>query len=330
MKKQPVVRTLLRQLAARVELDRSLGALFAPCRLPDALDLSRSPEPKRTPADTLPRGVDAVPPTTIPSMPMSPTAPVSRVQPSAEKAGRPSSADVDDGAAHVVPSGGAELSRAVGTHLPAFVPAPAGGMTAEAVAATLAPIREEALVCRKCRLCDGRRHVVFGEGDLATDLVFVGEAPGRDEDLQGRPFVGRAGQLLTAMIEKGMRRPRESVYICNMLKCRPPRNRDPLPDEVSLCSPYLHAQLEAIRPRLIIALGRVAAMALTGEQLSMRRLRGNFYRFRGIPLMPTYHPSYLLRQRAHENDRTETDRETWEDLKKAMAFLAQSTPGSTT
>mgnify|MGYP001810363403 CR=1 FL=1 len=192
---------------------------------------------------------------------------------------------------------------------------------------TIAPTRTEALNCRKCHLCESRKNVAFGEGDLKTDLVFVGEAPGRDEDLQGRPFVGPAGKLLTDMIEKGMKRPRESVYICNILKCRPPNNRDPLPEEISCCVPYLYAQLNLIRPKLIIAVGRISAQLLTGTRLSMKGLRGRMMQHRGLPVLPIYHPAYLLRARQQAGGpekRTEEDRETWMDLQSAMRFLAEN------
>lgn len=176
-------------------------------------------------------------------------------------------------------------------------------------------------MCQKCGLCESRKHVVFDEGDVHSDLVFIDDAPGREEDQTGTPFSGKAGQLLTSMIEKGMQRPRSSVYLCSILKCRPPRNRPPLPDEVRLCRPYLQQQLEIIRPKLIITLGPVAAMILTGQQLSMRRLRGTVHTFRGIPVLPTYHPLFLLRQRVGKRGATPTDRETWEDLKKAVTIL---------
>src|SRR5512136_1675988 len=157
---------------------------------------------------------------------------------------------------------------------------------ADEKARLLQGLRDEIGDCTRCKLSTTRTKIVFGEGNPDARVVFVGEAPGRDEDLQGRPFVGRAGQLLTAMIEKGMKRPRASVYICNILKCRPPGNRTPAPNEVACCTPYLHAQLHIIRPRLIIALGGVAAQILSGERLSMRNFRGRFFSYRGIPLLP--------------------------------------------
>lgn len=182
----------------------------------------------------------------------------------------------------------------------------------------LAPVRAEAEACRKCGLCQSRNKVVFGEGSPEAEIVFVGEAPGRDEDLQGRPFVGRAGQLLTRMIEGGMKLPRESVYICNILKCRPPNNRDPEADEIISCAAYLHRQLEIIRPKAVVALGRIAANLLAGTQTSMKALRGSWREYRGIPLRATYHPAYLLRQREALGRGNDADKETWADLQEVM------------
>lgn len=182
-------------------------------------------------------------------------------------------------------------------------------------------LRDLALVCTKCQLCEGRNHVVFGEGCVDTDLVFVGEAPGREEDEQGRPFVGRAGRLLSRMIEGGLQRPRESVYICNVLKCRPPGNRDPRPGEVLACIDYLHQQLEIIRPKVIVALGRIAGNLLTDQDATMGSLRGRWWQFRGIPLMPIYHPAYLLRQRDQGGGHSDADRRTWADLQQVIEQL---------
>lgn len=170
--------------------------------------------------------------------------------------------------------------------------------------------------CRRCKLAGTRRHIVFGEGNPEARLVFVGEAPGADEDLQGKPFVGRAGQLLTRIIA-AMEMRREDVYICNILKCRPPQNRNPLPDEIASCEPFLIAQLEAIRPRVICALGSFAAHALLKSDVPITVLRGHFHDYQGIPLMPTYHPAYLLRNPAAK-------KQVWEDVKKIMELLAKS------
>ncbi len=191
----------------------------------------------------------------------------------------------------------------------------------EETEAAIAPTRAECLVCRRCGLAESRTHVVFGEGALDTDLLFVGEAPGADEDRQGRPFVGRAGQLLTAMIEKGLKRPRASVYIGNVLKCRPPRNRDPRPDEIAACRGYLETQLGLIRPKVVVALGRIAGNILTEQNTSMKNLRGRWWAVNGIPLRAIYHPAYLLRQREAQGGKSQADRDTWEDLQAVEARL---------
>lgn len=167
--------------------------------------------------------------------------------------------------------------------------------------------------CRKCALWRTRSRTVFGAGAVPSAVLFVGEAPGAEEDRQGSPFVGRAGQLLTGMLVSiGLKR--EDVYITNVLKCRPPRNRDPMPEEVEQCEPYLIAQLAHIRPRLICALGRHAAQTLLKTTKSISSLRGRFHDYRGIAILPTFHPAYLLRNPADK-------RKAWEDLKKVRAFL---------
>jgi len=171
---------------------------------------------------------------------------------------------------------------------------------------TLDQIREEIGDCTRCRLHEKRKNIVFGSGDPRADLVFVGEAPGEQEDRLGEPFVGRAGSKLTEIIEKGIgvwqngvfvcdNLKRKDVYICNVVKCRPPDNRDPRDDEISTCLPFLIKQIRFIRPRVIVALGRIAASALLGRKVDISRERGNWHRFEGTRLMLTYHPSYLLR-----------------------------------
>jgi DNA polymerase len=159
----------------------------------------------------------------------------------------------------------------------------------------LEQLRSEVIQCCRCPLASqGRTHVVFGEGDPDADILFVGEGPGAEEDVQGRPFVGRSGQLLTQIIEDvGLRR--EQVFIANIIKCRPPGNRDPLPNEIEACEPYLRAQIELIQPRIIITLGRFAAHTLTGETTSITRMRGQFYQYQNVKLMPTLHPAAVLR-----------------------------------
>lgn len=168
--------------------------------------------------------------------------------------------------------------------------------------------------CRRCKLHKGRTHLVFGEGSSQAELVFVGEGPGREEDLIGRPFVGEAGSLLTKIIENGMAISRKSVYICNVVKCRPPNNRDPERDEIDTCIPFLKQQLRIIKPKVICALGRVAGQALLGEGFRITRERGIWHAWGDTPLMPTYHPAYLLRNPSAK-------RQVWEDVQKIMQRL---------
>jgi len=179
----------------------------------------------------------------------------------------------------------------------------------------LEAVRTELGDCRRCPLGDRRQHLVFGEGNPSAELVFVGEAPGADEDAQGRPFVGRAGQLLTKIIA-AMGLKREEVYICNILKCRPPGNRNPLPDEIAACEPFLIRQLGVIRPRVICAMGSIAAHALLKSEAPISVLRGRFHSYQGIPLMPTYHPAYLLRNPGAK-------KQVWEDVQLIMKRLGE-------
>ena len=175
--------------------------------------------------------------------------------------------------------------------------------------------------CHRCRLHEKRHTIVFGVGNEKARLVFVGEGPGADEDAQGIPFVGRAGQLLTQMIEgtakkEGIPLLRADVYICNVVKCRPPENRNPEPDEMEICGQFLFRQLSAIQPKALCALGSVAAKALLGGKDGVTKLRGRWHKWRDIPVIVTYHPSYLLR--AYNQD---AKREAWEDLKKVLHFV---------
>ncbi|MFC2157397.1 uracil-DNA glycosylase [Acidobacteriota bacterium] len=172
------------------------------------------------------------------------------------------------------------------------------------------------LSCKLCGLSQTRTHAVPGEGALDSDLMFVGEAPGRDEDLQGRPFVGRAGQLLTKIIT-AMKFDRSEVYITNILKCRPPQNRDPKKDEIESCQAYLYEQIEQIQPRVIVTLGKFAAEFFIPNFTSITAMRGKLQLYRHIPLMPTFHPSYLIR---NEGNR-QLKRMVWEDMKQVMAML---------
>lgn len=180
-------------------------------------------------------------------------------------------------------------------------------------------IRADIGECTRCKLSRlGRSQIVFGVGDPGADLMFVGEAPGRDEDLQGEPFVGRAGQLLTKIIE-AIGLTRDAVYIANVIKCRPPENRNPEPDEVATCEPFLFRQIDVIKPKVIVALGTFAAKALLRTDESISRLRGRVYAYRGAKLVPTFHPAFLLRS-------PDRKRDTWEDMKKVRALLQGDAP----
>lgn len=188
-------------------------------------------------------------------------------------------------------------------------------LSAEAAESELRALRLQAEGCTRCRLCEGRNKVVFGVGNTRHPLIaFVGEGPGADEDRIGEPFVGKAGQLLTAAITKGLGLQREQVYICNVVKCRPPENRAPLPDETAACTPYLYRQLELIAPSVIITLGQPAQRALSGVDMGITKLRGKWQQWRGIPLMPTFHPAYILRN-------PPAKKEFWEDLQEVMKRL---------
>jgi DNA polymerase len=204
----------------------------------------------------------------------------------------------------------------------AAVTAPAPALSSEAKAAAFAALRERALACVKCpHLAASRKNVVFGVGSIDAQLMFVGEAPGADEDEQGEPFVGKAGQLLTKIIQTtGLQR--GDVYIANILKCRPDTpgqtagNRKPTVEEMETCIPYLHEQIDLIRPKVLVALGATAVEGLLGKTIGITRLRGNWRTYRGIPLMPTYHPAYLLRNQAMSEKR-----KVWEDMLQVMEKL---------
>lgn len=190
---------------------------------------------------------------------------------------------------------------------------PEPGPGAESAAESLAEVEAEALGCTACRLAEARNNVVFGVGSPEARVMFIGEGPGREEDLRGEPFVGAAGGLLNDIIG-AMGLSREEVYIANTVKCRPPRNRDPQPDELAACRHFLQRQVAAIEPEVLVLLGRVAARAVLESEASLGRLRGRFHDWRGIPTMCTYHPAYLLRS-PHEK------RKTWEDMQQVMARL---------
>jgi uracil-DNA glycosylase family 4 len=185
--------------------------------------------------------------------------------------------------------------------------------------AALRAIREEMGDCQRCRLAGGRRTIVFGQGNPHAELMFIGEAPGAEEDEQGLAFVGRAGRLLTDIIEKGLKMKRSDVWIGNILKCRPPQNRNPETDEILTCQPFLEAQIRAIHPKVIVALGKFSAHWLLKTAVPITRLRGQLGEWEGIPAMPTYHPAYLLR-----NPRGKKD--LWEDMKVVLQLLGRPVP----
>jgi DNA polymerase len=195
---------------------------------------------------------------------------------------------------------------------------PPEGTGAPAADESLEHVRADLGDCRRCPLAGTRSHLVFGAGNPRARLVFVGEAPGYDEDLQGKPFVGAAGKLLTRIIE-AMGLGRDDVYICNILKCRPPGNRNPQPDEIGVCRPFLDRQLTAISPECICALGKFAAQTLLETQAPISKLRGRFHEYNGIRVMPTYHPAYLLRN-------PDGKRDVWNDVQKIMEMLGLKTP----
>ena len=180
-------------------------------------------------------------------------------------------------------------------------------------------VRGEIDDCERCALCRERKNIVLGEGCEEADLVFIGEGPGRDEDIEGRPFIGKAGELLTKIIENAMGFKRCEAYITNIVKCRPPKNRDPEADEVAACHPYLLKQLAVIRPRVIVALGRPATSTLLGKPAKISRIRGQWQAFHGIPFMPTFHPAYVLR-----NYDRKTRGLVFDDMKQVVRALKES------
>ncbi len=208
----------------------------------------------------------------------------------------------------------------LGIPLAAIAPAPAGreaqvGPTRDGAEA-LAEIRQRLGDCRRCRLCSGRRTIVFGQGSPSARLMFVGEAPGAEEDQQGLAFVGAAGQLLTDIIEKGLKLRRADVYIANVIKCRPPDNRDPEPEEILACQSFLEEQIRAISPKVIVALGKFAGQWLLRTAEPISRLRGRVGSFAGAAVVPTFHPAFLLRN-------VSAKRDVWEDMKVVLTLLAE-------
>jgi uracil-DNA glycosylase len=214
------------------------------------------------------------------------------------------------------------VDRQVAAPKPVSAPQPslqlpaAQGPIAQLPVQTLDEVRRDIGDCQRCKLCSGRTNIVFGVGNPKAELVFVGEGPGAEEDKQGIPFVGAAGQLLTKMIE-AMGFSRDQVYICNVVKCRPPGNRNPEPDEIEACEPFLKAQLRAINPKVIVALGKFAAQTLLRDSTPITRLRGNWRKYEGVPLMPTFHPAYLLRQPGDK-------KLAWADLQQVMKAFGKT------
>ncbi len=196
--------------------------------------------------------------------------------------------------------------------------------TATKAARALPVIAAEVATCTKCALHEGRTNTVFARGNPDASLCFVGEAPGADEDAQGLPFVGRAGQLLDKMIEAMGLDPAKDVYVCNIIKCRPPGNRRPEPDEIAACIPFLHEQLAQVKPKVIVAMGNTAVGTLLDTKMGITKIRGQWKLYRGAtPLMPTYHPSYLIRPSAQQ---AEAKRQAWEDLQAVMKMLGLELP----
>jgi DNA polymerase len=203
------------------------------------------------------------------------------------------------------------------THLdipkPAVQSSPASPVEDSEARTLLEELRAIAVVCVKCKLSKSRKQVVYGVGNPNADLMFIGEAPGHDEDVKGEPFVGRAGQLLTDII-KAMKLTRDDVYIANVIKCRPPENRNPEPDELEACRPYIRRQVEIIQPKVIVTLGKFALQSLTEKAYGISAVRGKWLEYEGVRVMPTYHPAYLLRTPSAK-------KEVWADMKLVMAEL---------
>lgn len=188
---------------------------------------------------------------------------------------------------------------------------------------TLEDVRSELGDCTRCPLHRGRTKLVFGTGNPSAEILFVGEGPGEDEDRKGEPFVGRAGQLLTRIIEDGMGLARADVYICNIVKCRPPQNREPEPEEIAACRPFLEKQIASVAPKVIVTLGRPSTCVLLGRAVSIGSVRGKWHDHRGTPLMPTFHPAYVLRRYTPE-----VRRQVWEDMKEVLAKIGRTPPSA--
>ncbi len=243
------------------------------------------------------------------------------VRTAAPKAAAPAAKPESLAASALAPTGAS--SRVVAPSAPRPAPAPIELLSRYPGLEKTATLEElSAFIgdCQRCKLAPLRTNLVFGVGNPQADLMFVGEGPGADEDARGEPFVGRAGQLLTDIIERGMGLKRADVYICNVIKCRPPDNRNPEPDEVAACEPFLMRQIDLVRPRAIVALGTFAVQALLKVKTPISRLRGNWQEVRGVKLMPTFHPAYLLRSPGEK-------RLVWQDIQEVMKLLGLEIPG---
>jgi uracil-DNA glycosylase len=218
-----------------------------------------------------------------------------------------------------VPRVAAEAAAPAAAAAPKRTPMPARGPGASDDSGDLDLLRADLGDCQRCKLAGGRKNIVFGQGNPHARLMFVGEAPGADEDEQGLAFVGRAGQLLTDIIEKGLKIPRKDVFIANVLKCRPPQNRNPEPDEILACQPFLEKQIGLIQPRVLVGLGKFAAQWLFKSMEPISRLRGRVGDYNGIKVVPTFHPAYLLRTPSAKKD-------VWEDMKVVRSLLAGDEP----
>ncbi len=291
------------QLAAQMEFFSDLGVTHV--RIPSVLEKLRVPksEPVEDDRSSESTGVPAEGPSSVESSPIE----TPGGERSPQKVARSAEPRDDIGSASEA-GPPAEPKIVPESEAPSPIVFPAGPMTLEALRRTLGD-------CRRCNLCETRTQIVFGVGDTHADLMFVGEAPGADEDALGIPFVGRAGALLSRII-LAIGLSRDQVYVANILKCRPPDNRDPLPGEVSQCEPFLLKQIEAVQPMAIVALGRYAAQSLLATETPISKLRGEFVDFRGVPLMPTFHPSYLLRNPSAKRD-------VWKDMQAVRDRLQQ-------
>jgi DNA polymerase len=316
---------LLDATIQHLESLKASGVRFVPVS-PESLEALARPAPRAArPAPPVQRQMnDPSSPTAVGSSAVSRGLPTTNVaSPASAPPSKPAATPaIPRPRSEIPPPQAAEVSFSLG--LPGEAPViPTASLSPEAKAAAFAALREKALACSKCaHLASSRKNVVFGVGNINADLMFVGEAPGADEDEQGEPFVGKAGQLLTKIIET-MGLKRGDVYIGNILKCRPDTpgqiagNRKPTSDEMQTCIPFLHEQIDLIQPKVIVALGATAVEGLLGKTIGITKLRGTWKTYRGIPLMPTYHPAYLLRNQAMSEKRR-----VWEDMLQVMDRLA--------